>query len=328
MSHANAALTPRARLRWRVWSLTGLVDARAANVMTFPGRPRSGGPIGIGAWDSRDERCLLAATALSEPDSGAGGAQDRAPALEAALGPGADRGPGRLRTLHCARGVGPVRHQPAHPSRSGTGEPIRRYEHHPGAMLHVDVKKLGNVPDGGGWRFLGRQAGDRNRQATPGKPKNKWHNPKIGTAFVHTVLDDHSRVAYAEIHDDETAATATAVLRNAVAWFADRGVVVERVLSDNGSGLQGPPLARHLRRAGHHSEEDSALPPPDQRQDRTLPPHPGRRLGVQEVLQLRDQPAAQLCQHGSTTTTTTGPTPQSGAKPPISRLINLSDQYS
>jgi len=120
-----------------------------------------------------------------------------------------------------------------------TGEPIRRYEHpHPGAMLHVDVKKLGNVPDGGGWRFVGRQAGDRNRQATPGKPKNKWHNPKIGTAFVHTVLDDHSRVAYAEIHDDETAATATAVLRNAVAWFAERGVVIERVLSDNGSAYK------------------------------------------------------------------------------------------
>ena len=54
---------------------------------------------------------------------------------------------------------------------------------------------------------------------------------------MHTVIDDHSRVAYAEIHDDETAATAVAVLRNAVAWFADRGVTVERVLSDNGSCL-------------------------------------------------------------------------------------------
>jgi transposase InsO family protein len=56
---------------------------------------------------------------------------------------------------------------------------------------------------------------------------------------VHTVLDDHSRVAYAEIHDDESAATATAVLRNAVAWFADRGVTtIERVLSDNGSAYR------------------------------------------------------------------------------------------
>jgi transposase InsO family protein len=122
-----------------------------------------------------------------------------------------------------------------------TGEPIRRYEHQrPGDLLHVDVKKLGNVPDGGGWRYLGRQRGEQNRIATKARTgsKNAYYGPRIGTAFVHTVLDDHSRVAYAEIHDDETAATAAAVLRNAVAWFADRGVVVQRVLSDNGSAYK------------------------------------------------------------------------------------------
>jgi hypothetical protein len=57
----------------------------------------------------------------------------------------------------------------------------------------------------------------------------------MGTSYVHTVIDDHSRVVYAEIHDDETKETATAVLRRAVAWFKARGVTVERVLSDNGS---------------------------------------------------------------------------------------------
>jgi transposase InsO family protein len=120
-----------------------------------------------------------------------------------------------------------------------TGEPVRRYEHPtPGALLHVDVKKLGNVPDGGGWRYVGRPQGRRHRAATPGKARNAYRNPKMGTAFVHTVLDDHSRVAYAEIHDDETAATAIAVLRRAVAWFAARGVRVERVLSDNGSAYR------------------------------------------------------------------------------------------
>ena len=56
----------------------------------------------------------------------------------------------------------------------------------------------------------------------------------MGSAFVHTAIDDHSRVAYAEVHDDETAATAVAVLRRAVAWYAARGMQVERVLSDNG----------------------------------------------------------------------------------------------
>ena len=119
-----------------------------------------------------------------------------------------------------------------------TGEPIRRYEHDkPGDMLHMDVKKLGRVPDGGGWRYVGRQQGGKNRSATvgrTGKPRNKWHNPLIGRCYLHTVIDDHSRVAYVEAHDDETKETAAAVLRNAVAWFAERDVVVQRVLTDNG----------------------------------------------------------------------------------------------
>jgi transposase InsO family protein len=120
-----------------------------------------------------------------------------------------------------------------------TGEPVRRYEHaQPGDLLHVDVKKLGNIPDGGGWRYLGRQQGLRNRAATPNKPRSKWRGALIGTCYVHTVIDDHSRVAYAEIHDDETAATATAVLRNAVDWFTERGVTTRRVLSDNGSAYR------------------------------------------------------------------------------------------
>ena len=116
---------------------------------------------------------------------------------------------------------------------------IRRYEHDtPGAMIHVDVKKLGNIPDGGGWRYVGRQQGEKNRANTPGKPRNAYRGPKIGTAFVHTVIDDNSRVAYAEIHDDETAVTAVGVLRRAVSWFAARGITVERVLSDNGSAYK------------------------------------------------------------------------------------------
>jgi transposase InsO family protein len=122
-----------------------------------------------------------------------------------------------------------------------TGEPIRRYEHpYPGSLLHGDVKKLGNIPDGGGWRFLGRPAGDRNRIATRNRTgiSNPYRNPKVGTCFVHTVIDDYTRLAYAECHDDETAATAAAVLRRAVAWFAARGVVVERILTDNGSAYR------------------------------------------------------------------------------------------
>ena len=120
-----------------------------------------------------------------------------------------------------------------------TGEPIRRYEHpDPGSLIHVDVKKVGNIPDGGGWRYVGLPQGQKNSAATPGKPKNKWHDPMMGYAFVDTVIDDHSRVAYAEIHDDETASTAAGVLSRAIQWLADRGVTVERVLSDNGSAYR------------------------------------------------------------------------------------------
>ncbi|WP_231974853.1 IS481 family transposase [Mycobacterium sp. E1747] len=117
-----------------------------------------------------------------------------------------------------------------------TGEVIRRYEHdRPGSLVHVDVKKLGNIPTGGGWRFVGRAQGRKNRQATPG---NHTQPPPRRTAWArvrpHRNRDDHSRVAYAEIHNDETALTAVGVLHRAVAWFAARGVTVERVLSDNG----------------------------------------------------------------------------------------------
>ena len=119
-----------------------------------------------------------------------------------------------------------------------TGEPLRRYEHpYPGSMIHVDVTKFGNIPDGGGHRFVGRHQGGQNARATAQRTggRGKAYRPRIGTAYVHTVIDDYSRVAYAEICADEKAATAIGVLRRATEWFAERGVVVERVISDNGS---------------------------------------------------------------------------------------------
>ena len=120
-----------------------------------------------------------------------------------------------------------------------TGEPIRRYEReHPGELIHVDVKKLGRIPDGGGWRYVGKKRGMENRAKTANKPKSRHRNPMIGTCYLHTVIDDHSRVAYVEAHDDETAITAAGVLRRATDWFDQQGVTVQRVLSDNGSAYR------------------------------------------------------------------------------------------
>ncbi|MFK4540418.1 hypothetical protein RKD29_007954 [Streptomyces tendae] len=172
-----------------------------------------------------------------------------------------------------------------------TGEPVRRYEHpRPGAMLHIDVKKLGNVPDGGSRRCVGRFQGRRSRAATPDKPRNKYRGPLLGTAFVHTVVDDHSRVACAEVRDNETADTAVDVLHHAVAWSAARGVSVERVLTDNGSACRSRHWSRACTELAHHAEEDQALPAADERQGRTLPPHPGRRLGPGTLLLQRISP--------------------------------------
>ena len=108
-----------------------------------------------------------------------------------------------------------------------TGERIRsarrstnRYEHpHPGSLIHVDVKKLGRIPAGGGWRAHGRSEAVRGRG--------------IGYDFVHTAIDDHTRLAYSEIHPDEKDPTCAGFLHRALAWFAAHGVRVRRVLTDN-----------------------------------------------------------------------------------------------
>jgi transposase InsO family protein len=96
----------------------------------------------------------------------------------------------------------------------------RRYEReHPGDLLHVDVKKLGRVPDGGGWRVHGRREEVRGRG--------------IGWDYVHVAIDDHTRLAYAEVLPDERTTTCAGFLIRAAAWFAAHGVAIARVLTDN-----------------------------------------------------------------------------------------------
>ena len=116
-----------------------------------------------------------------------------------------------------------------------TGRVVRRYERQrPGELVHLDVKKLGKIPDGGGWRMLGYQLGRHNRQATRG-PRSTYRNPVIGYHYLHTALDDHSRLAYSELLGDETGQTAAEFWHRAHAYFRRCGITVERVLTDNGS---------------------------------------------------------------------------------------------
>lgn len=112
-----------------------------------------------------------------------------------------------------------------------TGEPIRssrrsehRYEHRrPGDMVHVDVKKLGRIPAGGGWRLHGRDA----------TVAHKHKKVKIGYDYVHTAIDDHTRLAYTEALPDEKDLTCAAFLHRALLWFASHGITVRRLLTDN-----------------------------------------------------------------------------------------------
>ena len=246
MSHANAALTPLARLRlgqlvveagWTISQAAEFYRVSWPTAKRWADRFReqrlvSAEPVSVAAMQDRSSRPLRSPNKTPQP------LVRKIVHLRWKKRLGPVQIAGRLNmpasTVHAVL-VRCRLHRLSHIDRR-TGEPIRRYEHeYPGSLVHVDVKKLGNIPDGGGWRFVGRQQGDRHRAATPGKPRNAHHNPKMGTAFVHTVLDDHSRVAYSEIHDDEKATTAAAVLRRATAWFAARNVHIERVLSDNGS---------------------------------------------------------------------------------------------
>ena len=113
-----------------------------------------------------------------------------------------------------------------------TGQVIRsskrtavRYERdRPGELVHMDIKKLGRIPGGGGWRAHGRQMG-----STAARKRTV-----VGYDYVHSLVDDHSRLAYSEILPDEKGATCAAFLARAIGCFASRGIArIERLMTDN-----------------------------------------------------------------------------------------------
>jgi transposase InsO family protein len=115
-------------------------------------------------------------------------------------------------------------------SRLAPLEPANRYERRrPGELIHLDIKKLGRIgPNGAGHRMTGSKRGQANR-GPDGKRTAGWE-------FVHVAVDDHSRLAYVEVLDDEKGVTAAAFLHRAVAFYRRHGIGVERVMTDNGSG--------------------------------------------------------------------------------------------
>jgi transposase InsO family protein len=330
VSHANAALTPRARLKlarliveqdWPIAQAAQRFQVSWATAKRWAERYRLEGETGMLDRSSRPHHSPYATRAPLVRKIVHLRWKQRLGPVEIAARVGCAPSTAHRVLVRCRI------NRLAHVDRA-TGEPVRRYEHpRPGDLLHVDVKKLGNIPDGGGWRFVGRAQGTQHRAATAGKPRNRHHNPKMGTAFVHTVLDDHSRVAYAEIHDDETAATAAAVLIRAVAWFAARGVTVSRVLSDNGSAYRShlwrdtcAQLAITPKRTRPYRPQTNGK---IERFHRTMTAGWAfRRLYASESQRRKALPGwiHEYNHHRRHTAI--------GGHPPISRLTNLSGQYS
>lgn len=112
--------------------------------------------------------------------------------------------------------------------------PVRYQCDHPGELVHVDIKRMGRF-DRPGHRVT---------------RKRSWGSREQGFEFVHVATDDASRLTYAEILPDERSPSAIAFVSNAVAWFARRGVTVERVMSDNGSAYRSLPFREFCRSIG------------------------------------------------------------------------------
>ena len=222
--HKNACLTPRGRerlVRQMESGQTAAAAARAAGVCPrtvrkWLARYRSEGLAGLADRSSRPHR-LRRATDGAQIErvillrrqrlSG------RAIAAQTTLSPATvSRILQRVR-LSRARDLEP-------------SEPVRRYERaHPGELIHLDIKKLGRI-DGIGHRITGDRTGQSNRRS---------RGQGLGWEFAHVAIDDASRLAFVEMKPDETAASAVAVLRAAVAHFQRLGVTVTRVMTDNGS---------------------------------------------------------------------------------------------
>ncbi len=245
--HGNARLTPQGRLLLCQRIEAGWPVAHAAASM------------GI----SRDRAYVWWRRYQSEGVSGLEDRPSRPHRCPTRTKPSTER---RIIELRRRRGLGPARIAGVvrmHPStvhrvlvRHGlhrldrldrvTRTPIRRIVmSRAGELVHVDIKKLGRIPKGGGWRVNGRIA-----------ERGRWHRTKVGFAFVHSAVDGYTRLAYSEVLADELGVTAAGFWLRAAAFFAAHDITVERVLTDNGSCYR----SQHFNTALDHIQHTFTRP--------------------------------------------------------------------
>lgn len=211
-------------------------------------------------------------------------------------------------------------------SRLDPLEPPNRYERrHAGELVHVDIKQLGRISAAGaGHRVIGSRASQR-RPWSGGK--HGRHRGNTGSEYLHVIIDDYSRLAYAEVLATLTARDAAAFLSRAIAWYAARGVTVKAVMSDNGSAYISDLYARTLHEHGL-------------RHLRIKPRRPRTNGKAERLIQTLLNEWAYARIYGSSTERTATlplylnrynyrrPHGSLGHQPPASRLNNLVSNYS
>ena len=225
--HPNAPLTPEGRRRMVTcviddgWSIEATADrfqVDAKTVRKWRDRFLAEGEAGVMDRSSRPHR---------SPNRTRAALRKRVLHLRRKRRWGADRiahevrlAPSTVQSILNAAGCGRLDRG----DRATSPEPVVRYQRErPGELIHVDVKKLAGIPKGGGWRLHGRD-----NDPTGG-------HSGVGYRFIHTAIDDRTRLAYSEILDDEQAVTAADFWIRAERWFGNLGVRCERVITDNGS---------------------------------------------------------------------------------------------
>ena len=226
--HPNAPLTPEGRRRmvdcvvvegWSVTAAAGRFQVDAKTVRKWRDRFVVEGPSGLVDRSSRPHR---------SPNRTPRPIRGEVIRLRRKRRWGADRiahrvglAPSTVQGILVEAGLGRLDRG----DRATDTAPVRRYQReHPGELIHVDVKKIAAIPPDGGWRTRGRGYRGEGSKVR-----------RVGYRFIHTALDDRSRLVYSETHDDEQATTAAGFWERAAAWFEAQGITPQRVITDNGS---------------------------------------------------------------------------------------------
>ncbi|HEY8317284.1 MAG TPA: IS481 family transposase [Amnibacterium sp.] len=232
MSHANARLTPRGRALiverfqhgWPKAHIAAAMGVSRKCVTTWIDRFQAEGEAGLQDRSSRPH----SSPSRTSPEREAAVLRIRAEARvgrdEVAARSGVPaRTVSRILARHGVPRLALLDPMTGELLRSSKATAVRYEREKPGELVHMDVKKLGRIPDGGGWRALGRGAGG-----------NRDRKHGTGYDYVHSLIDDHSRLAYSEVLDDEQGPTCAAFLERAIGYFADHGIPrIERLITDN-----------------------------------------------------------------------------------------------